>query len=391
MQLSMFSYAQHYQRKNNCKFTLYDWQKKIGEALAASAQGDLVSDVMPSSRVVIYKSGSSAKTDLVGYMAAGANIGICATDASRPVLSILASYVSSGGRAFIDSGAFRNFKASIKNPDTPPVDFEAVFSRYDTVVSQCTSTAGLIVVAPDIVGQQSASYDLLKVYRNRVISLHDKGVSIMVPLQKGKYSLEEHYYRCKALLGFDFICGLPSNAKAVSRDEVMSFLDIGPTSVHFLGTAESSLVHEAQYRSPSTRFSCDATLIRKHIGKNRLLTEMQTQITEDVVGNALKGSEHRRVSDISHWDETEVLGDLFGFIDVLSKPEQKRFAQHLNTSVKTILSFDDNEPLWCHLDAVNYGYASNRVIDFLHVLCSKSISPQVRRSVVSELSSLNIV
>jgi len=391
MQLSMFSSPQHYQSKNNCNFTLYDWQKKISEASTASLQGDLVSDVMPSSRVVIYKSGSSAKTDLLGYMAAGANIGICATDASKPVLSILASYVSDGGRAFMDSGAFRNFKARMKNPDTPPVDFDVVLSRYENVLNQCSDSRGLILVAPDIVGQQEASYALLEAYKDRIVSLHAQGAAIMVPLQKGEHSLEAHYYRCKTLLGFDFICGLPSNAKAVTREEVLSFLDIKPTCVHFLGTAESSLVHEAQFRSPQTQFSCDATLIRKHIGNNRLLTEMQRQITEDVVSRAVNGERHSRAEDIAYWDETEILGDLMGFFEILNKPEQKRFAQCLDTSVKAILCSDDNDALWEHLNVVNYGYADSKVTRFVYDLCAKNVSPKVRKSVVSELSALNII
>jgi hypothetical protein len=171
----------------------------------------------------------------------------------------------------------------------------------------------------------------------------------------------------------------------------MSFLNTEPSFVHFLGTAESSLVHEAQFRSPRTQFSCDATLIRKHIGKNRLLTEMQRQITEDVVNRAINGECHIRVEDIAHWDETEVLGDLLSFIDMLSHPERKRFAERLDTSVTKIRSFDDNEKLWAHLNDVNYGYAEYKVIGFVHDLCTKSVSPKVRRSVVCELSTLNII
>lgn len=391
MQLSMFEHESQRQRKNHYVFSMYDWAKKLREVSSASVQSDFVLDVMPESNVITYKSGSSAKTDLLGYMAAGANVGICATDASKPVLSLLAAYISNGGRAFIDSGAFRYFKAKLKKPETPAVDFDVVMSCYDTVLSQCTDSTGLIVVAPDIVGEQKASYDLLKAYKDRVTSLHARGASIMVPLQKGECSLEAHYHRCKALLGFDFICGLPSNAKAVSRAEVMSFLEIKPSSVHFLGTAETSLVHEAQYRSPSTSFSCDSTLIRKHIGKSRLLTEMQRQITEDAVSHALNGEKHLRADDIAYWDETEVLGDLLGFFATLSPSEKKRFAQHLDTSVKKITAFEDNDALWAYLDCATFGYATNIVVDFLYTLCGKSISPKVRKSVVRELAELNII
>lgn len=106
---------------------------------------------------------------------------------------------------------------------------------------------------------------------------------------------------------------------------------------------------------------------------------------------AVKGGRHCRAEDIAHWDETEVLGDLMGFFEILNKPEQKRFAQCLGTSVKAILCLDDNEALWALLNEVNYGYADSKVMGFVYDLCAKNVSPKVRKSVVGELATLNLI
>ncbi|MAI64074.1 MAG: hypothetical protein CL600_04195 [Alteromonas sp.] len=392
MQLSLFATQSAKKKRKVPSYFQFDWNRKLNFLSQTAVQSDLVNAVLPDSIVETYKSGSSGKTDLLGYMAAGANIGVCAIDASKPVLLLIAQYVSAGGQAFIDSGAFRNFKARIKDETFPHLDFDKVFQCYDTVIEASEDIRTLILVAPDEVGNQEQSFQLLCRYQKDVKALQDRGAQIMVPLQKGRLSLTEHYYRCRKLLGFDFICGLPSNAKAVSSHEINQFLiNVSPTSVHFLGTAESGLVHEAKFKSPDTHFTCDATLIRKHIGQNRLLTEMQSQIVDDALCCALHGNGHSRVSDSASWDETEVLGDLIGFIDAMNKNTVRRFALALSTSYREVISCEDNDELWSHLDERNHGYAHHYVMSFVAKECARHISPQVRKSVVHELASLNII
>lgn len=394
MQLSMFDTP----KKNTKPVTKaitesqYDWRNTLRRLSQPNLQIDLISNVLPTSVVETYKSGSSAKTDLLGYMETGSNIGVCAVDASVPVLRLLAQYVSAGGKAFIDSGAFRNYNARRDNPSIAPLDFDKVFDAYDTVLDAATDTSTLILVAPDEVGQQTTSFGLLNIYQDKVRSIKAQGAEIMVPLQKGALSLSEHYKRCRQLLGFDFICGLPSNAKAVNSEEINEFLeDISPTKVHFLGTAESSLVHKAKFKSPSTQFSCDATLIRKHIGQNRLLTEMQTQIVDEAVGYVLHGRMHSRLSKTCHWDETEIVGDLVGYIESMNVSTLKRLAEALSTTVKVLKAYEENDALWRHIDDMNYGYAYQLVITFISKECIKDVSPKIRKSVVTELALLNII
>lgn len=392
MQLSFLELPAAEKTKEAVLTSSFDWKKKLRVLSQPTVQTDLVSVTMPQSIVEVYKSGSSAITDLKGYIQVKDNIGICATDASGPVLALIAKYVSEGGKAFIDSGAFRHFKKTLKNPETPPLDFDKVMASYQRVIHDCSSTDGLIVVAPDIVGKQEESYQLLCEYRDIIMSQYEQGVSIMVPLQKGALSLTAHYQRCRNLLGFDFVCGIPSNAKAISSSEIMQFLeDIEPKNVHFLGTCETGLVHRAKYKSPNTSFSCDATMIRKQIGKGSLLTEMQSQITDEAVSLCLHGREHKRVNDEKQWDETEVLGDITAFIDSLTKSQIKQLARALNINAKELVPFDSNDALWRKLDEVNYGYAEHIISDFLYELCRKSVSPKVRLSVVSELASLDII
>jgi len=370
---------------------LYDWQEKLADIERKQQQADFVSIFNPASNVVTYRSGSSSRADVQGYIKAGAPIGICILDASSPVRRIIADYVSDGGMVFIDSGAFRVFRKRLKDPSTPAIDFDKVFAYYHDVINACTNTDGLIVVAPDEVGQQQTSYELLEAYIEDITQIHEAGVSIMVPLQKGELSIAEHYARCRKLLGFDFIVGLPSNAEALSYEEVFTFLtEVQPTCVHFLGCAESALVHEAMHKSPLTDFSCDATKLRKHIGKGRLLTEMHNQQLDELYLKHIQGDYHREVTQSDFWDETEMLGDLVGFYESLLDADKKHFASFMNTSTKDIELFDSNDDLWAHLATCNY-WPENQAGAFLDYHCRKSMSPKVRTCTVSTLAKMDVI
>lgn len=391
MQVDMFGSETAPIKRTPINIKRYDWEQKLEDIKFKREQSDFVTDFNPASNVTTYRSGASSRADVQGYINAGSPIGICVMDASRPVRTLVAQYVSGGGHVFIDSGAFRVFMKGLRSPDTAPIDFNEVFSRYYDVINQCSNTSSLIVVAPDAVGDQSFSYQLLCEYIDDITAMHETGVSIMVPMQKGDLSIAEHYHRCRSLLGFDFVVGLPSNAEALSKQEVFTFLNaVHPQRVHFLGCAESALVHEAKYRSPSTDFSCDATTLRKHIGKDRLLSEMQNQLLDEISIFAMHGSRNHRISDLRQWDETEVIGDLLGFYHSLPANTQKRFANELDTSIKDIESFDDNDDLWQHLGDCTYDPVNSTCM-FFHQLCRKSLGPRIRTLTVSTLADLEII
>jgi hypothetical protein len=215
---------------------------------------------------------------------------------------------------------------------------------------------------------------------------------MMVAMQKGRLSLVEHYQRCVEVIGNNFVVGLPSNAKSVSRQEVLEFVkNTQPRYVHFLGCSETSLLHEVAHNSVQTEISCDATKIRKHIGKGRLLTEMHHSVLDDAISNGLHGISHNRIENTQMWDETEIVGDLKGFLDDLSLSEMKSFTDSLGVSENEIFQAEDNDALWCKLDEVNYGYADQLVISYVSKLCRKRLSPKVRTQIVHELAELDVI
>ncbi len=375
-------------------YSQFDWQRALRERRYASLQSDFISTVSTDTAVIAYRSGSSNKTDILGYMQAGAPIGVCVMDAFAPVRKLVARYASDGGKVFVDSGAFRVFMAGLNNPGVKPIDFDVVFSRYREILSDCDCPKNLLLVAPDAVGDQEQSYRLLLRYFDAVKSMIDSGAQLMIPMQKGTLSISEHYQRCVDLFGESFVVGLPSNAEALSREEVFSFLQTStPSHVHFLGCSETMLVNEARFKSPDTLFTCDATQFRKHLGKGKLLTEMHSQIADEEVDTALLGSV--AVMSGESWDETEILGDLSGFLDSgLSSRELNSFAKRLCIDVEELqelVAADDNDSLWEALDDYNMGYAVEVCRMWITNFVRGRLSPKIRTAVIAELATSNIL
>lgn len=376
------------QVKKEINDNIFDWEQALRTKRYKHEQLDMVSQTVADSNITTYRSGSSSRADILGYIAAGASIGVTAIDVSRPVVSLMAEYISKGGSVFADSGAFRNYKARKKDPSVPRIDFEQVFECYYQIIDQCKNAESLIVVAPDEVGDQCRSYDLLVEWAREIKLIVSRGVRVMVPMQKGKLTVFEHYTRCRELLNMEFIVGLPSNAEAMSREEVMDFITLSkPSDVHFLGCSESALVHEAKHCSPGTEFSCDATKLRKHIGKGRLLTEMHQQIRENVLCFALDGGKHRQGPQLNEYDESEL--HLFSIIPELSKKELAFLSDCSRLSVEELLSAKDCSDI----DILMFEKGDYHAVSMLFYpqWVSSKISPTIRTHVVSELALANII
>ena len=389
MQLAMSfdnELAEPVKAKRKLDIKVYDWKQAMRDKSYKTLQQDMVSNTVPDANIVTFKSGSSARADVLGYIDVKDPIGITAIDASAPVRKIIGNYASKGGKVFVDSGAYRNFRARERDTSVAPIDFDDVFERYHSIVDNCTNTANLIMAAPDEVGKQDVSFDLLVEYAREVKLLAKRGVKIMVPLQKGELSISDYYRRCKELLNFEFIVGLPSNAKALSRAEVFAFVEeTKPPEVHFLGCSESTLVHEAKHKSPSTEFSCDATKIRKHIGQGQLLTEMQQQQCGDVVSYALQGRNCENFEGLGRFDESET--HIFELIPELSKKQLERLSDFIGIEAKLLLNAKEPNDIDVLMQYGSYQGLSMFISDY-H---TSKISPMVRTKVVSMLAKANII
>ena len=160
----------------------------------------------------------------------------------------------------------------------------------------------LAVVAPDKVGDQDASLERLRWYRDQMRSLQRLGAQVIVPLQVGSRSLVEVYDAVWKLLHCPFTPGLPANKAALSELDLVALLEQRkPERIHFLGLGPRTrrrhgqrLLEIARTRSPGTRVSMDSALRKALVGRAsglRPLTAAEDQIEDELQAGARSGME----------------------------------------------------------------------------------------------------
>jgi hypothetical protein len=279
---------------------------------------------------------------------------------------------------------------SVKNGDSSDgMDYCEVLERYNDIVSMASSCASLMIVAPDIVGDQLGSFDFMLTYKNKLDALINKGVRLMIPLQKGPLAISAYYQRCVRLFGDDIVAGIPANAKAIGKDEVLDFCrECQPHHVHFLGSSEHQLAHQCAFISRNTVITADATKLRKHIGKGRLMTRKHHELRSTISTELLAGN---KASVSPFWDETEVLGDIHNFFNNLESREKRLFCRLMNAPLHLCEKSNDSDALWEILDDAAFGYAMENVRLIIGQVCETAISPKMRTEVIFELASLNVI
>ncbi|MDC8832825.1 hypothetical protein [Alteromonas gilva] len=371
---------------------VYDWQSAFERKVTASAQSDMLQATNTAPVITTYKSGACNRSDVLGYIQSGSAIGVCVMDTSKPVRAILGQYATDNGKIFVDSGAFRAFMAQQKDPTAPDIDFDTVLELYHDIIDASHAPANLLVVAPDCVGLQQRSYDLLVEYKRELNLLYHKGVQIMVPMQKGELSVSDHYRRCAALLPFDFVAGLPSNAEALSPAEVREFMrECQPPAAHFLGCSERDVLHMCLHDSPNTVLSCDATQLRKHLGKGRLMTEMQQQILSDSLTHIIDGQSLTHIGIDERFDETDFLGYLSLELERFSNAQRKALCKAFDCSPRSLYQAVESDELWTFLSEHSFGQPERVLQQFFMEACAKQISPKVRSHVVAQLAQSNVI
>jgi hypothetical protein len=213
---------------------------------------------------------------------------------SKNAIEELADFIiNMDTQAFIDSGAFSNFRKSLKAQEggktVEALNFDKIFEKYDAIldaiqrinVSERTDYPRPMIVMPDIIGDQNASLDLIDKYKNRVSLEVSSNTSIpIIPIPLGELSLSEAYNRIIEILKTNtigseinpenFVVGIPSNAKAVSKEDLAKFLrESKPPRIHFLGAAAdrniSPLIDIVSQNSPETQVTADASKVRSAI------------------------------------------------------------------------------------------------------------------------------
>lgn len=248
-----------------------------------------------------YGSGMSRPNDLRAAVASPIGAGVVATELSENAMEGVADAVAAGKEVFVDSGAFSAFKAAIKagKPNATKADFDKVFTKYNKLIEKVKARTtfaqrGLLtVVAPDVVGDQTASLALLRKHAEEVKQWMEDGFEVIVPFQRGPLPQSEVYKQVADILGGnDFVVGIPSNAAAMSNEEFAELLSqpYKPDRIHILGAVNSPRVEERmkvireQYKEEVPGVTTDANLIRSKTDELRgLKGEDRVRAIKDIL------------------------------------------------------------------------------------------------------------
>lgn len=228
-----------------------------------------------------YPSGSNRPANIRGLAAAGADVGCVVQELSAAAIDELVALAGTGTSVFVDSGAFSEVEwndATDRFDVVRPIRavmWDAILSTYEHLARHLGDQ--LMVVAPDRVGDQQLTLDLLARYRSRLERIAAFGARVLVPMQKGAISQVDFAQRVAAeLRAIDWIPAMPCKKAATTPAEVAAFVRGFPCKhVHLLGVGVRNREAEAYaiaFAGTSVSFSMDSCWIAANAGKGRRLT-----------------------------------------------------------------------------------------------------------------------
>ena len=366
----------------------YPWWE--GEAGGSTNRtGDMFSEASAIGKAERFGSGASAKWDFLGYALVGSPVGVTATELSPGVMKLIVSYLDRGGRVFVDSGAFGAFRAKTQ------LDFEKqVFPRYEELLRGTRCPQGLLLVMPDVVGDQHATLALQRRFLSRIVTWIERGVEAIFPVQNPDADPIGVYADIRALIGNrPHAVGVPSNERAWKPHQVVGFAgQVRPGRMHLLGLARKSVLRQIERDvadvSPDTRLSCDACELIAHAGKGRRLTDRARSRMESAIECVERGSDPEvplpalstYMVDVLYTPgflspkQAIMVGESMGY----SGPEwASRFADASRAGMLDVLGRLDPDEEWIH-DAVT------------EVVAARIYRPWVRRTLAGPIRSWEV-
>ena len=268
--------------------TEFEFAKEI-EAPRENIKKNMIRFASGMSAIGDLKTGTYARGGFKNY-GVGFDVGLLSKNA---IDSLADSVINLDTQVFIDSGAFSNFKKSLKEQaagrTVEALDFDKIFEKYDSIVEAINKAnpeeradyPRPLMVMPDIIGDQKASLDLIEKYKDRIaVDIGIQTFTPIIPIPLGELSLSQAYSRILEILNSNtrgvevdptnFIVGIPSNAKAVSKEDLANFLrESKPPRIHFLGAAAdrniTPLIETVAQNSPETAVTADASKVRSAI------------------------------------------------------------------------------------------------------------------------------
>lgn len=256
-----------------------------------------------------YFSGVLSPAIWEGHRRAAAPVCVAASECGGPALERICAYAASGGDILLDSGAFVYRDSPEKMPWTK------VMTVYRRVLD--AATRPLTVIAPDVVGDQQATLEVLRTHGATVAALCAGKHRILLPVQRGPISVP--LFVKAALQALDTIpdgLAIPCKASAFPASELAALKRVDPRiprRLHFLGISQR--VKELAERVRIVRafwlhaeISCDAVEFRAQVGQNKPITRFRREALDKRIQTAHEG-----------WDETEDFDVHDATLNVLAK------------------------------------------------------------------------
>ncbi|MBC2385296.1 hypothetical protein HF209_30540 [Pseudomonas sp. WS 5096] len=239
----------------------------------------------------------SARSDLRAAVDEGVAVGVVATllDVVKTIL-VLPRHLDAGGAVFIDSGAFSAFQKG------EVVDWARVFGVYESVLNMAERPAGLSIVAPDVIGNQTATLALWEAHSERVRAWIAAGARVIIPLQRGDLSAGLMLAHAKRIFQTDRFCaGIPSNLEAMSAEDCST---LHHHDFHVLGrvilTAELAVKLRALLaNNPGATYTADANWMRSRI---RQISSAAKLLRHEPSRNPFESSRTRAVRSVLRSD-----------------------------------------------------------------------------------------
>jgi hypothetical protein len=220
---------------------------------------------------VYYLSGASAPADLRGLARIRHPLGVSIPELSEPALDEVCS-LRGICDVFVDTAAFSEVDEScaVVSPILDPAWVERTRVMHRIAVAL---GAGAVLVAPDRVGDQQETLRRLALFADVMRACAALGARIVVPIQRGALSPTMFDDCCTAVLGCEFIRGIPGNKAAMPTGVLETYLRARrPAAVHLLGVGPrgqryQALVDVLRRFVPGAAVSCDSNGLAAIVGR----------------------------------------------------------------------------------------------------------------------------
>lgn len=343
-----------------------------------------------------YASGMSRRRDMNASIDAAAGLGTEINELSSPGMDRIAESVAAGKPVFVDSGAFNAFKKAIKQgqPELAQVDFEKVFAKYDDLSDRVCAKAPhenralLMMVAPDVVGDQVKTLELIERHAERIMRWMDAGHDVIVPFQRGPIDQFEAYLRVReALQDMPFVVGIPSAAAAMTTSDMVQLFgrDYKPDRIHILGAVQSQRFEERmqvirdQYVDQIPGVTSDANIMRSKLHELGGLTgDAKFAKIKEIVNRAtpkLYGGERLNKAD-DDWRDEEALAKAYVRSHTRAGTKVQAYERRPMYVSRKVLNGAD-----VHDWATKQGFQHVTPPDKMHVTVAYSRTPVVHETV----------